>query len=211
MSQTPLMVFIESATVVTELPKVATTLLPGCERKSLTTWWRCIGDLLQHCHNSWRLTGNSFTMLATTATLGDLAIFLNSLKKLPSISVVWQPLTMEGNVLATSSRSLTIRAMWRQFPATIGCQHVASTISASVKGADRLADRLAAIFSSGVTSWSNAPPGYITIPIKCRPHLTPKAAQYGHEYLRKVPLTYNCRNPGGLMKLFFISDQTNLL
>ena len=143
MSQTPLMVFTESATVVTELPKVATTLLPGCERKSLTTWWRCIGDLLQHCHNSWRLTGNSFTMLATTATLGDLAIFLNSLKKSPSVSVVWQPLTMRGNVLAMSSRTLTIRAMWWQFLRNHrlppSCQHVASTISASVKGADRLA------------------------------------------------------------------------
>ena len=101
MSQTPLMVFTESPTVVTELPKVATTLLPGCERKSLTTWWRCIGDLLQHCHNSWTLTGNSFTMLVTTAMLADLAIFLNSLKKSPSVSVVWHPLTMEGNVLAT--------------------------------------------------------------------------------------------------------------
>ena len=41
MSQTPLMVSTGSPTVVTELPKVATTLLPGCERKSS---WRCIGD-----------------------------------------------------------------------------------------------------------------------------------------------------------------------
>ena len=32
MSETPAMVSTESATVVTELPKVATMLLPGCER-----------------------------------------------------------------------------------------------------------------------------------------------------------------------------------
>ena len=87
----------KTTTVVTELPKAATTLLPGCERK----WWRCIGDPLQHCHNSWLVTCNSFTMLATMARLGDLAILSNSLKKSPSVSVVWQPLAMEGNVLAT--------------------------------------------------------------------------------------------------------------
>ena len=131
---------VARSTVVTEFPKVATTLLPGCERKSLTTWWRCIGDLLQNC---WRLTGNSFTMLATTATFGNLAIFSNSLKKSPSISVVWQPLAMEGNVLATYWRSLTIRAMWwqlrRNHRLPPSRQHVASTISASVKAADRLA------------------------------------------------------------------------
>ena len=74
----PPMVSTKLVTVATEMPKVATTLSQGCERKSLTTWWRCIGDLWQHCHNSWRLTGNSFTMLVTTATLSDLAIFLNS-------------------------------------------------------------------------------------------------------------------------------------
>ena len=42
MSQTPPVVFLESPTVVTELPKVATILLPGCKHKS---WWRSIGDL----------------------------------------------------------------------------------------------------------------------------------------------------------------------
>ena len=61
------MVATELPTVVTALPLVATTLLPGCERKSLTTWWRRFGDLLQHCHNSLRVAINSFTMLATKA------------------------------------------------------------------------------------------------------------------------------------------------
>ena len=57
MSQTPPVVFLESPTVVIELPKVATILLPGCKHKS---WWRVIGDLWQHSHNSWRLTRYSF-------------------------------------------------------------------------------------------------------------------------------------------------------
>ena len=75
------MVSTESATVVNELPHVATTLLPGCERLSLTNWWRCIDDLMQHYHNSWRLTGNSFAMLATTVTFVDLSIFFKQFKK----------------------------------------------------------------------------------------------------------------------------------
>ena len=60
MSQTPPL-----PTNVTELPKVAGTLLPGCEHKLLTTWWTRIGNLLQphsqlvhgdadHC-NAWQL------------------------------------------------------------------------------------------------------------------------------------------------------------
>ena len=105
----------ESATVVTEFPKVATTLLPGCERKSLTTWWRCIGDLLQHCYNSWRLTGNSFTMLATMAMLGDFfKQFEKIAKRLHGLATIGDGRKCTGNLLARYWRSLTIRAMWLQ-------------------------------------------------------------------------------------------------
>ena len=138
------MVSTKSATVVTELPKDATTLLPGCERKSLTTWWRCIGDLLQHCHSSWRLTGNLFKMLVTTATLGDFfKQFKKVAKRLCGSATIDDGRQCTGNVLAKYWRSLTIRAMWWQFPRNHRlpprCQHFASTFSDSVKGADRLA------------------------------------------------------------------------
>ena len=46
-----------------ELPLVVTGLC-----KALATWWRRIGNLLQHCHNSRRLTRNS---LATHSQSGD--------------------------------------------------------------------------------------------------------------------------------------------
>ena len=122
-SQTPPMVATESATVVTELPKVE-------------TYWQPLATLSQQLETQ--------SQLISDAGDGGNAwqLFSNSLKK---VAKRWQSLTMMATYWQRTGDHWRRRAMWWQFPRNLQvppcCQHVANTFSASVKGADRLATK----------------------------------------------------------------------
>ena len=86
-----------SPVVSTELPPVVTELC-----KALATWWRRIGNLLQHCHNNWRLA-TRWQLIHNVEIMATLGNFFKQFEK---VAKRWRPLTRmatnwqrTGNVL----------------------------------------------------------------------------------------------------------------